>query len=60
METKPIWESKTIWVALIGFVVLVVQHYKPEFQLPAELQSSIILGAMALLRLITTNKVTMK
>ena len=50
---KSIFLSKTFWVNLIAFIVLIVNHYYPMFNLSADIQAYILIGINFILRLIT-------
>ena len=50
---KSIFLSKTFWVNLIAFAVLIINNYYPLFNLSPEVQGYILIGINFLLRLIT-------
>ena len=53
MDSKPFWQSKTLWVNALAFVALLVQSLGTGFVIGAEEQLGILAVINLILRLVT-------
>ena len=57
MSTKKFYLSKTFWVNVLALLVFVIQFYRQDFVMPAEVLASILAIINLILRWITKEPV---